>query len=262
MVKIVIGVCTLQWEKRAVDSFLDLVTQGEFAGWAIPDSALVAPARNKVIIGALEKCPDFTHLLFIDDDMTDYTVHHVGKLLQDDKDIISALVTARRKPYTMIAPFLKERTPTEIIQLVENNEVVETGFCGMAFTLIKRKVIDNLREDTDGLPVWFDQDRSPRDSFEDEIQDFIANRSEFTEKDLRTSILMGQNSHRGTTLIGEDVSFGRKARKAGFTCWVDCGVSVGHIGQNTYDYRYPLQMLAEEQKDNERKPDLSIVSPE
>ena len=243
--KIVIGVCTLQYSKWMVDSLLDLVTQGEFAGWAIPESSLLPQTRNRAVQGAFECAPDFTHMLFIDDDMTGFTVNHVAKLFQDDKDIVSALCTTRRRPYKIVS-FMNDKVDDKVIyEAIKNGEVKSTGACGMAFTLVKRKVFDTIREETPNKTIWFTMDRSPREGFDEEYQKFLndsLNGDSFNravvKRLLSQAKLMGQNSHIGSQILGEDVSFCRRAKEAGFTCWVDCGVSVGHIGENAYDFRY------------------------
>ncbi len=258
MSKIVLGICTLQYEKRMIDSLLDLIHKGDFAGWCIPDSCLLPQSRNKCIEGAYKNVPDFTHMLFIDDDMTNFGAHHVSKLLENDVDICSALVTLRKKPYNMVMNFLDGNEPKDIMKSVNSQAVKESLFCGMAFTLIKRKVLDALGEDITVVAddtnepvaktIWFDTDRSARDTFESEVKDFIRENGSGDADVIRQAVLMGQNSHRGTTLVGEDIAFCRKARMQGFKIFVDCGCPVGHIGQNTYDFRYPLTMLAEEQR--------------
>lgn len=255
-VKIVIGVCTLNYEKRMIDSLLDLVTQGDFAGWAIPDSCLIPPARNLCIEGAYIHVPDFTHFLFIDDDMTDFTIHHVNKLLDNNVDICSACVTIRKKPYKIVADIIGSPSMQEVYEHIKNQEVKESYYCGMAFTLIKREVLDAMREEImdKGEPkvIWFNTDRSTREGFEKEVEELIRNRTKncgFTENDIKDAILLGQYSHHGSPLIGEDIAFCRMARKKGFKVFIDCGVPVGHIGQNVYDLRYALDFgVAEAQK--------------
>jgi hypothetical protein len=255
--KIVLGVCTLNYQKRMVDSMITTIAGGNFAGWCIPDCCLLPAARNKVISEAYEMNPDFTHILFVDDDMCGFTWDHVLRLASGGYDIVSALVTLRHPPYTLVASFLNSSDPQSILGYIKAREAQEAIFCGMAFTLITREVLDALREEVEEVlgqhdyPVWFTTDRSPRLNFQDEVDEFL-NKESYTSDDIRQAILMGQHSHRGTRLIGEDIDFCRRARQRGFKIFIDCGCPVGHIGENVYDFRYPLVVMTEEAKRERR----------
>lgn len=259
--RVVLGIATLQYQKKMVDSLLQLVARNEgmVVGWAIPDCCLLPPARNKCIEGAYENNPDFTHLLFIDDDMSGFGPQHLWKLLENDKDICSAIVTLRKPPYKVVTSFIDGNSAEEAMGYMQNQELREVRYCGMAFTLIKRSVLDKMRETVTNAKgivkdIWFNNDRSRRESFDGEVESFIEselngkrvlNREILTET-VQKAVLMGRFSHVGTELMGEDCAFCYKAISLGFKIWMDCGVSVGHIGTRAYDIRYALMAAAAE----------------
>lgn len=181
--------------------------------------ALLPHARNLCVEGAYQRDPDFTHILFIDDDTSNFNEEGIVKLIEADKDIIGG-VTVMRKP-----PF-KITSPIQDLSILETNGLEEVPFIGMAFTLIKRSVLDKMREETPTGPVWFTLDRLPREGFYEEVKEYKGSITE--------AIAFGQNSHIGAPLLGEDVNFCRKARLLGFKCWVHGGVRLNHVGNKEY----------------------------
>lgn len=253
--KVVVGLCCLgQYKKATVESLIELTHSPIIEGWCAPESALLPIARNRVIQAAYLRSPDFTHLLCIDDDMSHFHAMHVQKLLSDDVDIVSAFVTFRKPPYHIVGAFLDGIRPEDILRYSEEQSLQEVSHCGMAFTLIKREVLDKLEEQVvDTGPhvepgsIWFTTDRNERINFDYEVSRFIESKKKegITEESLRQAILMGQYSHLGTPITGEDISFCRTAKRFGFKIYVDCGCPVGHVGDYAYDFRMALMDGAE-----------------
>lgn len=270
--EIVAAVCTLQYEKRCVDHLMQLAAYPKIIkGWCIPDTCLIVQSRNAAIQVAYEKHPDFTHILFIDDDMTDFTIHHVARLVQLDRSIISPLVTNRKAPYRLLGR-VKENDE-QLRQCISRRQVVKSDGVAMAFTLIKREVLDAIHEETDDGPVWFTMDRSPRKDYAEEKKEFLRQaRSEFNiinstdpevlENSFRTlleqAFLMGENAHKGSAFIGEDYAFCETAKELGFQSWIDCGSTVGHLGQHSVQYQMVFKQRARELAAEQEK--LRIVS--
>lgn len=248
----VLAVVTLQYQKKMVDALMQLAFARMFAGWVSCGSTLLPMGRNKAISIALEQEPNFTHLVFIDDDMTNFTPEKIAKLIMNDKDICSALVTQRRPPYSIIANC--ELNDAEILDHIKNCNVIQSTFCGMACTVIKRHVLDAMRELTNGDPIWFTCDRISRDGWDEEKEEFLHlhsghrhERYDDTREILEEAILFGQMHNVGSKFQGEDMTFCEKASKMGFEIWVDCGVSVGHLGEVEFDFRHSF---AESYKEN------------
>lgn len=237
--RVVVAVCTLNYQKRMVDSLLSLPELKDIIGWAIPDSCLLPQVRNKAIETAYKNCPDFTHIMFIDDDMCGFGPQHVWQLLQRDVEVVSAIVTLRKPPYKIVVVFDTEDIE-QIRGYINDREIKETQLIGMAFTLIKRSVLDSLGEMTPKGMLWFNCDRNPRKSFETEIEEFIRTEMNVigsfhvnNVKDLlRHAVRFGQMSHYGTPLIGEDIGFSWKCRQLGIKMHVDCSVVIGHLAEH------------------------------
>ena len=123
-------------------------------------------------------------------------------------------------------PFAGKNDDVAVIEYVKAAEPIECTQVGMAFTLIKKEVLDAVQEQTVDGPIWSNTDRVERKSFQDEVANF--------EGTFLEAIAMGQNSHIGTTLLGEDISFCRKAIKLGFKCYTHTGVIIGHMGKQSF----------------------------
>lgn len=259
-VEIVLAITTMQYAKTTVDSLIMCASARIFAGSAIVDCCLLPQGRNKCVRMAYENNPNFTHMLFVDDDMAGFGPEHILKLVADDVDVISALVTARKPPYQIVNSLSSSYLDKEIWEMIGRGDVVETELVGSAFTLIKREVLDATREMTGDGPVWYTMDREPRESFEVEVEDYIReciNKKGSRAAMIRDAIEFGQSSHIGTNILGEDISFGRRIQQAGFKMWVDCGVSVGHIGHVAFDFRHAFAEASANEKD---RTDSSIVN--
>lgn len=250
-INLVLGVVSLQYEKECVDSLMGVIHSQMCTGYICASATLLPFGRNLIVRQFLEKVPDFTHLIFIDDDMCNFGPQHIHELVMTDKPIISALVTSRHPRYEIVAVFEKS-DPDTIKKNIEDKDILKSSHVGMAFTVIKREVFDATSEDTPEGKVWFTTDRSPRDGFENEIEKFIEEQKEkrkdeglvvndqvvFSFEDsLRDAILLGQTSHIGSSMLGEDVAFCERATELGFQAYVHCGVAVGHISKTPRDFR-------------------------
>jgi len=258
---IVLAIPSLQFCRRTVNDLMILADAHILSGWTIPESTLIPQCRNKAIDTLYRDQPDFTHLLFIDDDMDGFTPYHVKQLWEADKDVISGLVTQRKPPYKIVACFEGEPNPQQIAEYIKNKEILETSIVGMAFTLIKREVLDEIKEETPDGPIWFTTDREERPDFPEELDLFIEaiERSDMSlEWKLKEAAAFGQISHRGNRLLGEDVATCRKIKAAGFSMYVHCGAVIGHTGEHVFDFRHAFQEMQREMEADESK--LSIVS--
>jgi len=254
--ELVLGICTLQYEKKCVDALIPLMSANIFSGWVIPDSCLLPQARNRVVKIAYENNPEFTHILFIDDDMCGFGVAHVQRLLQSmdnlpECSVLSALVTQRKPPYQIVAHFNQDTKDdmSQVLGWIQKGIVKRTNVVGMAFTLIKREAFDTIREETIDGPIWFTTDRENRITFEQEKVDFIEAqiKSELSLKSkLAEAVSFGQMSHIGGQIIGEDIAFSKRVTRAGLKLFVDCGCSVGHIGPVGFDFRHAFLEQQEE----------------
>lgn len=240
--KIVLCLPTLgQYKKENILSLITSVTpQNPFVGFVIVETSLLPFSRNYCLRAAFDKHPDLTHIMFIDDDMLHFNSWHIIKLFQDDKDVVSAIMTFRSPPYSVVSDFDKS---IDVTKACEDKELVQAKHTGLAFTLIKREVLEAIKEETPNGSIWFTMDREPRNNFEDEKNEYIKEQvnqlspnqymDDFKNKIgelFENAIAFGQTSYIGSDVIGEDIAFCSKVQKCGFEIWVDCGVIVSHLG--------------------------------
>jgi hypothetical protein len=158
----------------------------------------IALNRNKLVEAFLHS--DCENLLFVDTDMV-WTVPQVIRLLDDDRDIVGALMTKRSPPAIPAFGIFGELNPGEKASLVGRgrfytDRLFEVDFVGGAFVLIKRKVFETIPA------PWF----------------------------LQHEKVWG-DKHQP---VAEDIYFCWKAREYGFKVWVDGRVQVGHKGYYVY----------------------------
>lgn len=235
---IVINVVGYKFAKPFITAFTELNCSGLINSFFIVDSAMLPMGRNMGINATYEKTPDFTHILFIDDDMSDFTAEHLRLLINANKPIVSGIFTSRRPPYN-ITTFKKE--PDDLKELLAGDKLLEVDITGMAFTLVQRQVLDDVKEEVinSSLPIWFTCDRVSRSTFSNEVANYINSiRNQFKEKEIddddlkniiTNAVIIGQTSHIGTCFIGEDVSFCYRAKLFGHKTYLHPKVRIGHL---------------------------------
>lgn len=151
-------------------------------------------ARNELCRKALERGDDY--LFFMDADMT-FPADVVTRLLQHDKPVITGRYHARNPPHNAIAyvkhPLAEGPHCYKTVHFANGCVEIERG--GAGALLIRRDVLEGIRfHEGDN---WFQYQRGP-----DEPHDFT---------------------------VSEDFWFYRKAREAGFPCWLDWDTECGHL---------------------------------
>lgn len=251
MIKPVLALCICHPDYRTIGALMNVIRTNYFVGCSLSTMSLLPYVRNSVIRQLLTQNPEFTHLILIDDDMADFEIEHIKALIDADEPIISALLCMRRPPYTLVGLPLDIKQD-DVLKYMKEQSIVEVDHTGMAFTCIKREVIDALREETPNGPIWFNMDREERDSFHVEYYDRLIEwrKRILAEESLHEifidAVTFGQTSHLTANLLGEDVSFCRKAAKFGYKSYVHCGIVVGHVGTQPYTVRDTLKLRIEE----------------
>lgn len=147
--------------------------------------------RNIILKKAMEQ--GFTHVLFIDDDMT-FPDDALIKMLEHDVDICTGIAYQRSEPYmpcTFLVSAEKEVYPIEFA----GQGVVEIDACGGYFLLINLSSIIGMEE-----PYF-----------------------KWGDTDLGYCMKAGG--------IGEDIYFGLKAKIADARIWCDSDIDITHLGQ-------------------------------
>lgn len=159
-----------------------------------------AVARNIIVKAFLKG--DYTHLLFIDDDMI-FEGDAINKLLAMDVDIATGIAYQRGEPHSpcifLFNPDNKSLYPVEAVRDKESRGQSQVDAIGGYFILAKRKVFEGVEY------PWF--------------------------KYGDTSLGINDSVDPEEKGIGEDVYFSAKAKMAGFEVWVDTSVEIKHIGQ-------------------------------
>lgn len=160
-------------------------------------------ARNYLVKIALEQGADY--LLFVDDDNPP-PQNTLEKFLEADKDIVCAPILSRHEPFI---PCVFKKVPIpendlpgyEPIKKIDTTggTLVKVDACGMACTLIKRKVLETLYKKHEGLPFAFSRD---------EIKPVEGK----TRREM-----------------SEDVTFCERATNEGFEIWCDTNIRPVHF---------------------------------
>ena len=159
------------------------------------DRAIVPMVRN-ILVAKAEAVGKFTHLLFIDNDMV-FDDGALLRLLALDRDIVGALMVTRGAPYT---PVVKKKNKDGEWKTYPNIE-----------TMAKE---GRFASDCDGVGTGF----------------MLIKMGVFEKLEKPYFAIPPF----GETLMGEDMYFCDKAKKAGFDICVDAGLIVGHIGEYVY----------------------------
>jgi len=168
-------------------------------------------ARNKIVERALNG--GFDYLLFLDDD-NPVPPDTLTKLLEDDKDIVTAPILVRTPDsageHGLCAFYSKEydgvRMYDSIKEFRDEGYLHRIDACGMGCTMIKRRVLEALRK-KHGTPFEFGE---IREVFQVEDKKFKA----------RT--------------MSEDMEFSERAVDTGFEIWLDDRIRPIHLGEEVY----------------------------
>ena len=182
---------------------------GEESGFVIgrgrAQSSLLPVARTNAAKMALTT--DCTHVLFIDQDTTEFDHLAILRMASHDLPIVSAYVCRRAEPFDPVHRYMstgENNTPVgypqtpmisdDELDKLKEGRVQEVYAAGMAFTMIKREVLEAIG------PPYFR---------------FLP--AEALKEDPSSG-----------WFHGEDVSLCVLARQKGFKSYVDCGIHLGH----------------------------------
>ncbi len=200
-------------------SKLEATTFMSFLGWGnlchelgikwqvecVGNESLITRARNISVSSFLGSRLNFTHLMFIDSDIT-FEPWHLLSLLSRDKDVVGGLYTAKTFPTRVVANhFLGEATEDGM------HEVRKTG---TGFLMIKRHVFEKLDAHPSVLPFDWEIGIPPN-----------------ANKNLKTYF---DTSVRDGRYLSEDWFFCENWRDLGGKVWLDTNVQLGHTGSFLY----------------------------
>lgn len=258
--KIVAVVCV--WDQmypHVVEDLLRLFGSGVIHGYIMATSTLLPSCRNLGTAQALEKFPEATHILYVDQDMYNLTPAHIVRLVNHNVDVVSPLMVQRKPPYKPAAQAL-DMTNQSILESIKTNKLglIECLHVGTGVMLVKREVLERTREMVgpkgDGQ-VWFSMDRLfLEDVFHDmivkECGETITTSNKLHINKLAKAV---RKAYRRFDLMGEDVYFCFKCRDLGIKCFVDTGCHIAHIGLEGKHVLHWLKQLMLEQEENDKR---------
>lgn len=186
-----------------VNCLIALLTKSpNWAGYHSVDNCVIQAARNQAVKRMLESGCD--GILFIDADQV-FPENALELLIEAHKDIIGYPIARKSAPYyPNIGKYDEEKNDFIVYENYPKNNLFQVDYIGMGFTYIRREVFEKISKDN-GDEVWFDFDWCINDKYK-----------------------------RGEKMIGEDVYFCAKAKKAGFKVWCNPFANIGHIGNFNY----------------------------
>ena len=206
-------------EARHVASLIDVLRQPGFMYHPNSGDALVERARSINATWFMNHTDADVHLS-IDSDITDFSVADAKKICEQamTNDIVCGLYVTRSgnaRPFP--TSFIGADVDVEMGMDKEQLCPVDWGATG--FMAVHRRVFEKLSKD---LPLLHKSNGER--AFYPFYQTMIVEHN-------------GEN-----ILLSEDYAFTQRARDAGFGCWFNPGVRLGHIGQ----YPYRLEDMAAE----------------
>lgn len=178
------------------------------------DNCLVHDARNRAVETMFQHEAD--GILFIDSDQT-FQKDAFNRLLESHKQIIGAPIVRKTPPYyPNIGKWDDTVKEWVVYKEYPKHHLFQVDYIGMGFCYISREVFEKISK------PYFD-----------------------------CSWIVNENFKEGEKMIGEDVYFCDKAKKAGFKVWCDPTIQVGHIGNYVYEqsiFQDYGKVLAEREK--------------
>ena len=121
-----------------INSLMQLVTSGNVSAMLIVPRLPVNQARSRITSSV-----QTSHLLFVDDDMT-FPPEALELLIAANKDIVSGLYVRRSQDQAKVQPCVFDYNGKRFTFTEPPAELAEVGGVALAFTLIKKTVIDKI----------------------------------------------------------------------------------------------------------------------
>lgn len=195
--RVLIGVPTAEYARRAdFYDYFNLLEKPAGTGITFVHGQSPARGRNMIIKQALDN--NFSHILFLDDDVA-FSRDLLSRLMAHDKDIVTGLYLMRNYPH---APIIFDEALDDgrcFHHFLSDNEsgLVKIVAAGLGACLIKTKVFRDLlpfvEKTAHGIPIF---------------------------------VTLGELEHDHWC---DDLSFFKKARKVTDDIWCDLDTPVGHI---------------------------------
>lgn len=213
------------------------VQQGAGVRPARYGNALIETARNQAL-GALR--PEADYALFVDDDML-MEPDALTRLLAHGVPVVSAYCTTRPPvdlPFKVYDPQIEQFHP--LAELKPNTLVRGQFGVGAAFLLVRREVIERLREFYLTAADWLYFERRTLDRLH--VRTELREKERARREEIRRAAfakdgylrVFDRNLTPDERKFGEDIDFSRKLAALGIETAIDTGTMVGHVGDYPY----------------------------
>lgn len=209
-------------------------------------------ARNDGLVRIRGDCEA---VLFCDDDMAPLRDSLV-RLIASDLPVISGLCTSRGFPVKLcITAYDEKEDLFHQIEYVDEDRVMGGKLgAGAAFLLVKREVIEAVKQQWLEAQDWLEDNRASLDRMrvsafqrEQERQRIANLRAEWLATDQRAvPVLFNLHDHETGRQLGEDVGFCRRAIQLGYPIAIDTTVQVSHVGDFPF---HPMHLGIKRNKD-------------
>jgi hypothetical protein len=224
-----VSVPTLNTTHALIQMFGSKGICGGIAAFSYPD---VTEARNIMLTGWYDGCPDATHALFLDSDMG-FSPQLVADMLMFDEPMVGALYRKKTEPVQWAASGLGGETESR-------GPFMKVAGLGMGCFLIRRDAIATMLAKMPELSDYRMTYHAAKDMLKDRI---IRAFDPFDDPDDATHGRMS-----------EDLSFCARWRQCGGTVWAAVNHDIEHVGMYSYKGNFARHSL--EQKD---APQLTLV---
>lgn len=190
----------------------------------------IAEVRNIILTSWYDQHQQFSHLLFVDDDM-EFPTELIIDMLNFGKPLMGTIYAKRKWPAEAVGRAFKEQNIDDIV-----DGFVKFQGCGFGVTMIHRHVVRTM---LDKMPELVDEKISGhpgQDAVQAKERLIRAFDPFFDERGVRLS---------------EDFAFCERWNKCGGEVWCNVDHMVGHIGTYNHAIRYAdyLENKAREAKE-------------
>jgi hypothetical protein len=200
----------------------------QVAGPYVELGSLVHEARNRLLSKAWRSSSQFTHFLFVDDDMVP-PPDALVKLLRREKSLVGGLYVTRAKTPTPVALTLDPQGQMRPLPSFTPGELVEVEGMGAGLMLVSRECVQAVA-DYFITAQWEQKALGIAPSVAIDLCQLRGDRWQELKEALWFRFLPSPSG----TEFGEDVSFCIAARDAGHVPYVDTDVVAGHLGEYVY----------------------------
>jgi len=177
--------------------------------------SMISHSRNQLVNDVLERYPEITHILFVDDDMT-FPRDTITRLVRHNKDMVACNAYRKQPPYIPIAAVLDDNNRFQPIHMPPaEGKLLRISVVGTGLVLFKPEVFSIVP-----FP-WFEM---------------VYEKTNQTDFKMYEDCVP-QNVIRGKILISEDMRFFMIAQSYGLKLYCDFSIDVGHLTAQTINWK-------------------------